>query len=59
MCARQLRNTAPDLAVLDSANVFVLVDNVSDGLSSVPDGVTNEMHNLKEAGAESFSGDGL
>ncbi len=59
MCARKLSNTAPDLAVLDSATVFVLVDNVSDGLSSVPDGVTNEMDNLMEAGAESFAGDGL
>ncbi len=59
MCARQLRNAAPDLAVLDSTNVFVLVDNVSDGLSSGPDGVTNEMGNLMKAGAESFSGDGL
>ncbi len=59
MCARQLRNTAPNLTVLDSASVFVLVDNVSDGLSSVPDGVTNEMDNLMEAGAESFTGDGL
>ena len=59
MCAQRLRNEAPDLAVLDGADVFVLVDNVSDGLSSVPDGVTNEMDNLMEAGAESFSGDGL
>ena len=59
MFARRLRNQAPELAVLDGAEVFVLVDNVSDGLSSVPDGVTNEMDNLMEAGAESFSGDGL
>jgi 7,8-dihydropterin-6-yl-methyl-4-(beta-D-ribofuranosyl)aminobenzene 5'-phosphate synthase len=59
MGARQLRNAAPDLAVLDSATVFVLVDNVSDGLSSVPDGVTNEMDNLMEAGAKSFSGEGF
>ena len=41
MSARQLSNVAPDLAVLDGAAVFVLIDNVSDGLSSVPDGVTN------------------
>ena len=59
MSARQLRNESSDLAVLDGADVFVLVDNVSDGLSSVPDGVTNEMDNLMEAGAESFSGEGL
>ncbi len=59
MGARQLRNTAPDLAVLDGTKVFVLVDNVSDALSSVPEGVTNEFDNLMEAGAESFSGDGF
>ena len=59
MGAQLLRNEVPDLAVLDSADVFVLVDNVSDGLSSVPDGVTTEMDNLFEAGAEEFSGDGL
>ncbi len=37
MFARRLRNQAPELAVLDGAEVFVVVDNVSDGLSSVPD----------------------
>ena len=36
MCARHRRNEAPNLAVLDSADVSVLVDNVSDGLPSVP-----------------------
>ena len=59
MNTAQLRNTAPELAALDGAEVFVLVDNVSDGLSSVPDGVTNEMDNIMEAGAEYFSGDSL
>lgn len=54
-----LRNTAPELAALDGAEVFVLIDNVSDGLSSVPDGVTNEMDNIMEAGTECFSGDSL
>ena len=59
MCARLLPNEPPDLAVLDNADVFVLVDNVSDGLSSVPDGVTNEMDNLMEAGSKCLSGDGF
>ena len=59
MGASQLSNSAPDLAVLDDADVFVLIDNVSDGLSSVPDGVTNELDNIMEAGAESFSGESL
>ena len=59
MCAEQLRNVPPELAILDGAEVFVLVDNVSDALSSVPDDVTSEFDNLMEAGAESFSGDGF
>ena len=52
-------NSTRDLSVLDSAEVFVLIDNVSDGLSSVPDGVSNEMDNIMEAGAECFSGESL
>ena len=59
MGSQLLRNELPDLAVLDSADIFVLIDNVSDGLSSVPEGVTNEMDNIMEAGAESFSGESL
>ncbi len=59
MTSEQFRNAAPDLAILDGAEVFVLVDNVSDGLSSVPDGVTNEMDNIMEAGWDSFSGEHL
>ena len=59
MCAQTLRNEPPEVATLDSADVFVLVDNVSDGLSTVPDGVTSEVENLIEAGAQEFSGDGL
>ncbi len=59
MCAHLLRNEAPDLVTLDSADIFVLVDNVSDALSSVPDGITSEFDNLIEAGAEKFSGDGF
>ena len=55
----RLRNTSPALAVLDSAEVLVLVDNVSDSLSTVPEGVATEFENLVEAGAESFSGDGF
>src|SRR5262245_25308385 len=59
MNSHYLPNEPPGLEVLDGADVFVLIDNVSDGLSSVPDGVFNEMDNLMEAGAKSFSGDGL
>ncbi len=59
MCAEQLRNEPPELVTLDGAEVFVLVDNVSDALSSVPEGVTNEFDNLIEAGSECFSGDGF
>ena len=54
-----LRNEPPALAVLESAEVTVLVDNVSDALSSTPDGITSEFRNLLEAGAQSFSGDGF
>src|SRR5262245_34944426 len=59
MAAQIMRNEPPALATLDGAGVFVLVDNVSDGLSSVPDGVTAEVDNLIEAGATAFSGEGL
>ncbi len=59
MALQQLKNTPPDLAVLDGAEVFVLVDNVSDGLSSVPESVTNEMDNIMEAGWDSFAGEHL
>jgi 7,8-dihydropterin-6-yl-methyl-4-(beta-D-ribofuranosyl)aminobenzene 5'-phosphate synthase len=59
MSAEQLRNELPELAALDGAEVFVLVDNVSDALSSVPEGVTSEFDILTEAGAECFSGDGF
>lgn len=59
MGAQLLRNEPPALATLDSAGVFVLVDNVSDGLSTVPEGVTSEVDNLIEAGATGFSGEGL
>ena len=59
MSKMQLSNLPPELAVLDGAEVFVLIDNVSDGLSSVPEGVTNEMDNIMEAGAPCFSGESL
>ncbi len=43
---------------LDGAEVYVLVDNLSDGMSTVPDGVTSEVANLIRAGAkEEWSGD--
>lgn len=59
MSLEQLRNEPPELAVLDNAEVFVLVDNVSDALSSVPEGVTSEFDILTEAGSKCFSGEGF
>jgi 7,8-dihydropterin-6-yl-methyl-4-(beta-D-ribofuranosyl)aminobenzene 5'-phosphate synthase len=44
---------------LDGAEIFVLIDNVSDGMSTLPDGVSGEVANLLKAGAKEFSGDGL
>jgi len=52
-------NCATGLKELDSSDVFVLIDNVSDGMSSVPEGVTSEVPNLVKAGATAFTGDGL
>jgi len=45
--------------MLDGAEVCVLIDNVSDGMSTVPDGVTDEVDNLRAAGATAFTGEGL
>ncbi len=59
MRAEQLSNEPPELAILDGAEVSVLIDNVSDALSSVPEGVTSEFDILMEAGAQSFSGEGF
>ncbi len=59
MGSQQLRNEPPELTVLDHAEVLVLVDNVSDALSSVPEDVTSEFDMLTEAGAECYSGDGF
>ena len=59
MAGGLLRNEPIALESLDAAQVMVLVDNVSDGISSLPDGVTGEVPNLLKAGAESFAGDGL
>ena len=44
---------------LDGAEVCVLIDNVSDGMSTLPDGVTDEVANLRAAGATAFTGEGL
>ncbi len=52
-------NAPAALEMLDGASVSVLVDNVSDGLSTVPKGVTREVANLIAAGAKEFSGEGL
>ncbi len=59
MAAKHLSNEPIALEALDSADVFVLIDNVSDGMSSVPEGVTGEVPNLVKAGAKAFTGDGL
>lgn len=45
-----------DLKPLDSCEVLVLVDNVSDVLSTVPDHVTPEIPNVIGAGAKELSG---
>jgi 7,8-dihydropterin-6-yl-methyl-4-(beta-D-ribofuranosyl)aminobenzene 5'-phosphate synthase len=54
-----LRNEPAMPRELDRAEIFVLVDNVSDGMSTVPEGVSGEVANLLKAGAEEFTGDGL
>ena len=41
---------------VDSCDVLVLVDNVTDILSSVPDSVTTEVQNVVKAGARELSG---
>lgn len=59
MTAKDLSNEPVALEALESADVFVLIDNVSDGMSSLPEGVTGEVPNLVKAGAKAFTGDGL
>ncbi len=44
------------LKPLDSCEVLVLVDNVSDLLSTVPANVTSEIANVFKAGAKELSG---
>jgi 7,8-dihydropterin-6-yl-methyl-4-(beta-D-ribofuranosyl)aminobenzene 5'-phosphate synthase len=46
----------PELAVADKVEVLVLVDNVTDSLSSVPDYVENEWPRLWKAGLQRLSG---
>jgi len=58
MSADMLRNE-PALVPLDAAEVYVLVDNVSDIGSSVPAGVTDEIPLLLKAGAKEFAGETL
>lgn len=50
------RNEPLRPAPIDKAEVYILVDNVSDLLSSVPPSVKPEVLNLLEAGAEEISG---
>lgn len=47
---------AADLRVADSCEFLVLVDNVSDILSTVPNNVTPEIPNVVKAGAKELSG---
>lgn len=47
------------LRAVDSAEVAVIVDNVSDALSSVPDWITTEIPNVLRAGAREVSGECL
>ena len=49
---------AASLRPADSLEALVLVDNVSDSLSTVPPGVTNENANLRKAGMREMSGEG-
>jgi 7,8-dihydropterin-6-yl-methyl-4-(beta-D-ribofuranosyl)aminobenzene 5'-phosphate synthase len=51
--------SAAGLAAADAVEVTVLVDNVSDILSTVPRGVTSEIPNLLRAGAQELSGECL
>jgi 7,8-dihydropterin-6-yl-methyl-4-(beta-D-ribofuranosyl)aminobenzene 5'-phosphate synthase len=52
---------APDLAAklrpVGALEVLVLVDNVTDALSTVPEGVINETRNLVKAGIKEMSGE--
>lgn len=43
---------------IDSVEILVLIDNVTDSLSSVPEGFTHEWVNLHRAGMEQISGAG-
>jgi 7,8-dihydropterin-6-yl-methyl-4-(beta-D-ribofuranosyl)aminobenzene 5'-phosphate synthase len=47
------------LKAVDSAEICVLVDNVSDLLSTVPPSITSEIPNLLKAGAREMSGECL
>lgn len=59
MSEDHLVNEPGTLETLDGAEVYVLVDNVSDGMSTVPDGVSDEVTNLVKAGAKEWRGEGL
>ncbi len=58
MATNPRSNIASRLESLDRCEIFDLIDNVSDALSSVPEGVTSEFKNLIKAGATSFTGEG-
>lgn len=59
MNADTLPNEPTALETLDTAETYVLVDNVSDLLSTVPGSVTPEIPNLLKAGAKELSGECL
>lgn len=48
-----------NIQTVDKLQIQVLVDNVTDSLSSVPDGVTHEMAYLRSNGMKELSGECL
>ena len=54
--AGRLGNRLVDLRSIDSCNVVVLVDNVTDILSTTPSSVTGHTANVLKAGAKEISG---
>ncbi len=53
------QTAAAALKAVDRVEVLVLVDNVSDFLSTVPESVTSELPGLMRAGLTELSGEGL
>ena len=55
----QAETAAAALKAVDQVEVLVLVDNLSDFLSTVPESVTSELPGLMRAGLTELSGEGL